>query len=171
MARSSNYLQGREIQSSDEERRSQRKHGDCDCEDDAFYAEIRRQILILTAEQGDNDEIDGNRKRRERKGPPTRGGRVLLQVAPAGRYFSWCDETDRISGDSSSSPSTSSSSSVSTPDWLVNLWRNNRASGSVVGTGVFIPQIVRSGGRNRPRRRRSEGNGTKNKHLVQSVSD
>ncbi|CAL1408262.1 unnamed protein product [Linum trigynum] len=169
MDRSSNYLMGHEMQSSDRERRSQRNDDDYDCDDDAFYAEIRRQILLITAGNGDDDdEIDGNRRRCGRKRPPTRGGRVLLQVAPsAGRYFSWCEETDRIFGDSSSSSSLSSS--VSTPDWLVNLWSNNKASGSVVGTGVFIPQIVKSGGRSRPRRRRNEGNKMKNKHAVQSV--
>ncbi|CAN1137823.1 hypothetical protein LINPERPRIM_LOCUS23105 [Linum perenne] len=120
-----------------------------DYENDDFYEEIRRQIMLLTAEQGDNDDDESHSN--EKLIQPC-GGRVLRQVvAPAGRYFSWCEGSDDLS---------------SCPDWLVNLWRRSSnvknccssGSSSNVGTGVFIPQIVKCRGRNRPRRRRNEGN-------------
>ncbi|CAN0876409.1 hypothetical protein LINGRAHAP2_LOCUS11302 [Linum grandiflorum] len=95
-------------------------HND-DYGDDAFYLEIRRQILLLTADQ---HEDDGDRRR---KGTPCCcRGRVMAEVGPysAGQIG---DCTD-----------------VPPPDWLVNLWTSSTTSGSgnVVGTGVFIPRIT-----------------------------
>ncbi|GLU04773.1 hypothetical protein SLE2022_219050 [Rubroshorea leprosula] len=95
-------------------------------EDDVFYAEIRRQILLLTADEDDDD-------RQERTYP--RGsnrviGAVSSGVRAPGSYFTW-GENEK---------------SDSVPTWLVNLWKSSN------GTGVFIPNIVRSRRRNRHER-------------------
>ncbi|KAJ1385284.1 hypothetical protein SESBI_41800 [Sesbania bispinosa] len=99
-------------------------------DDDSFYAEIRRQILLLTSE--DNEEL----LERKRFNPSGVGNGSSI--------------SNRSVFKSTSSPSTSShfcswetNSSGSPPDWLVSLWKNGK------GTGVFIPQAVT--GRNNQR--------------------
>ncbi|CAN0870567.1 hypothetical protein LINGRAHAP2_LOCUS9570 [Linum grandiflorum] len=144
-------MNNRDSSDCDKEGRIYNEGYSTDYENDDFYADIRRQIMLL---MGD-DESDRNRK------VPPCSGRVR-QVVPAGSdgfgdYLSSCSD--------------------STPDWLVNLWRRSSSSGikncsgssNVVGTGVFIPQIVKCRGRNRPGRRRNEGNMMMNKKQVESI--
>jgi hypothetical protein len=89
-------------------------------EDDTFYAEIKRQILLLTSEENEDlvetKSFDNTHV--------TNGGSDRLvcgfngSITPTRKFDLW--ETG-----SSSSP----------PVWLVNLWKNGK------GTGVFIPQV------------------------------
>ena len=102
---------------------------DYDCElsgfdgDDVLYAELRRQLLLLTA---DEDEDLGERKHSDLIGACKQGSNRWVGNSPTklqpGSYFNWWG----------------SACNDSVPTWLVNLWRNGG------GTGVFIPQIVKS---------------------------
>lgn len=91
-------------------------------EDDVFYAEIRRQILLLTS----NDDEDRQESAHQRCSNMVVGG-VSSGVQAPRSYFSW-GETEI---------------SNSVPTWLVNLWKNGN------GTGVLIPTITKPRG-NRP---------------------
>ncbi|KAK7280506.1 hypothetical protein RJT34_25570 [Clitoria ternatea] len=90
-------------------------------DDDTFYAEIRRQILLLTSE--DNEDL--LETRRFNPISVTNGGsnKSIYSFNSAPPYESnFCLWDTK----SSSSP----------PLWLVNLWKNGK------GTGVFIPQVA-----------------------------
>lgn len=90
-------------------------------EGDVLYADIRRQILLLTA---DEDEDVHKDKRRNSFSSPVKSSTNSLSTAilQPGSYFNWWENEN----------------SNTVPAWLVNLWNNGN------GTGVFIPQIVRS---------------------------
>ena len=103
---------------------------DCD-EDDVFYEELRRQVLLLTAE--DDEECVENK--------PTIAAKSLQQrfsiglgppasTLPPGCYYHW-------SGNQAMD---------SVPRWLSNVWNSG------IGTGVFIPQIIKSRRRYKPSR-------------------
>ncbi|CAI9096254.1 OLC1v1032352C1 [Oldenlandia corymbosa var. corymbosa] len=107
-------------------------------EDVLFYEELRRQVLILTAEEDDDDEYQENKH-------PNIGAKSLhqtvahspasaLQTQQPGCYYQWSggETTDSV------------------PRWVFNVWN----PGS--GTGVFIPQIVKSRRRNKPRKKNNE---------------
>ncbi|EEF33256.1 uncharacterized protein LOC8269712 [Ricinus communis] len=94
-------------------------------DDDAFYVELRRQILLLTADDEDEDPqptrlpisvVDSRRG-------PSRLTSFSSCVLQHGDYFHWWE----------------SENTDSPPTWLVNLWKRNSN-----GTGVFIPQLVKS---------------------------
>jgi hypothetical protein len=93
--------------------------GGDDDHNDVLFADIRRQILLLTA---DEDEDVHKDKQRNSISPVRRSSSSL--VLQPGSYFNWWenDNTNTV------------------PAWLVSLWRSNNGN----GTGVFIPQIVRS---------------------------
>ncbi|XP_061375027.1 uncharacterized protein LOC133317208 [Gastrolobium bilobum] len=89
-------------------------------DDDTFYAEIRRQILLLTSE----DNEDSLERKRFNPFSVGNGGSIRSVYnksapQPASHFCSW--ETNSLG---------------SPPDWLVNLWKNGK------GTGVFIPKVV-----------------------------
>ena len=88
-------------------------------DDDTYYAEIRRQILLLTSE--DNEDLLERKRFNSVSVVKGRSIRSVYNTAPppASNFCSW--ETG---------------SSGSPPNWLVNLWKNGK------GTGVFIPQAV-----------------------------
>ncbi|XWS69792.1 hypothetical protein CRYUN_Cryun04dG0209100 [Craigia yunnanensis] len=100
-------------------------------EDDVFYAEIRRQILLLTADDDEDYEetkifhsVSSSKPGSKR---PVGNFSSSLQY---GSYFnSW--ESEKTN---------------SVPTWLANLWRNGN------GTGVFIPHINKSRRRLKPGR-------------------
>ncbi|CAK9176232.1 unnamed protein product [Ilex paraguariensis] len=105
--------------------------GDDNGGDDAFYAEIRRQILLLTADD-DKDFNKNNDSGSTRVTTHTTNyGYAIAQ--PSGSYFFWPgnENTDTI------------------PPRVLNLWRTGN------GTGVFIPQVVKPRRRhNKPRRKK-----------------
>lgn len=92
-------------------------------EDDIFYAELRRQVLLLTA---DDNEDFSDIKHSNSLSTCIRGSNSLTSNYPTtlqpGSYFNWweMENTDSV------------------PAWLAKLWKNGH------GTGVFIPQIANS---------------------------
>lgn len=97
-------------------------------DDDAFYAELTRQILLLTDE---DDEVQiknkgSGRFNKRLVGSGVGGGGDGWSMTH-GKYFSW-----------------SEGGQVSVPGWMERLWAANGG-----GTGVFIPR----GGLHRSRRR------------------
>ncbi|KAF2321463.1 hypothetical protein GH714_041058 [Hevea brasiliensis] len=92
---------------------------------DALYAELRRQVLLLIADDNDDfaETTCSDFLRACKPGSDKLNGSFLAKLQP-GSYVDWC-EWDRRNTDS-------------VPRWLVNLWRKGN------GTGVFIPQIVKS---------------------------
>ncbi|XP_007046279.2 PREDICTED: uncharacterized protein LOC18610522 [Theobroma cacao] len=100
-------------------------------EDDVFYADIRRRILLLTA---DDDEDCQETKSfhpvcNGKPGSNRAVGNLSSSLQYGGYFSSWESEnTDSV------------------PTWLANLWRNGN------GTGVFIPHIVKSRRHHRPGR-------------------
>ncbi|XWS64331.1 hypothetical protein CRYUN_Cryun06bG0177300 [Craigia yunnanensis] len=98
-------------------------------EDDVFYAEIRRQILLLTA---DDDE-----EYQEPKISPSVGSSKPGSNRPVGNFSSSIQYGSYFS-------SWESQNTDSVPAWLANLWRNGK------GTGVFIPHINKCRRRHRP---------------------
>ncbi|MED6170281.1 hypothetical protein PIB30_029400 [Stylosanthes scabra] len=91
-------------------------------DDDTLYAEIRRQILLLTSE--DNEDLEETRRfdsiRVVKSGSTRSSVYYKSEWQGSSNFCSW--ETGSTAG--------------SPPDWLVNLWKNGK------GTGVFIPQAV-----------------------------
>lgn len=108
------------------------EHGgiwDCD-EDDVFYEELRRQVLLLTAEDDDDEERVENKHANAAKSLQLQQ-RFNAGLGPAstpqpGCYYHW-------SGNEAVD---------SAPRWLCNVWNSGN------GTGVFIPQIIKSRRRN-----------------------
>ncbi|KAK4850671.1 hypothetical protein QYF36_008849 [Acer negundo] len=98
-------------------------------EDDVFYAELRRQILLLTADE-DEDRLDFVRRKHPNSiDAKERNSNTLMSLSTTlqpGSYFNWWGNPK----------------SDSVPTWLVNLWRNGNRNGN--GTGVFIPHIVKT---------------------------
>ncbi|KAI3502620.1 hypothetical protein L1887_30813 [Cichorium endivia] len=102
-------------------------------DDNDFYAELTRQILLLTDE---DDEVQVKKKGARRFDQRSVGGG--LSVMPGNYFFSWVDGGE-----------------VEVPGWMERLWA---AKGG--GTGVFIPRgsVHRSRRRhNKPRKNNDRG--------------
>ncbi|KAK8657615.1 hypothetical protein V6N13_035845 [Hibiscus sabdariffa] len=101
-------------------------------DNDAFFAEITRQILALTADEDSQETggIDSVNSGINKQGS-RRGAGNLSSSLQHGMYFSWPD----------------SENMDSVPTWLANLWRTGK------GTGVFIPLVTKSTRLRRPGRK------------------
>ncbi|KAI8539182.1 hypothetical protein RHMOL_Rhmol09G0161500 [Rhododendron molle] len=100
-----------------------------EADDDVFYAELRRQILLLTLEDDDENAVFPKTRRLDARGGAKQGsgsGVPSVRLLP-GSCFGWLENEN----------------STAVPTWLVNLWRHGN------GTGVFIPHIAKS--RRRPK--------------------
>lgn len=108
-------------------------------DDDKFYAEIRKQVLLLTEDDDHEDEVFlqtthpisstlADKRSLKRLATST----VPIATQAGGIYFSSCWESENNGG-------------CSVPAWLGKLWRNDNGG----GTGVFIPHIVKSRRRQR----------------------
>lgn len=92
---------------------------------DAYYAELGKQILLLTAD--DDELVDDTAHYRsadtQRKQDPNSLAISFPATSQPGSYFNWWERQK----------------TNSVPAWPENSWRSNGS-----GTGVFIPQIVNS---------------------------
>lgn len=97
-------------------------------EDDAFfYAELERQISLLT----EDDDRGGDYL--SKYSSSTRVSCAAVKQSTE-RYFDW---TENEGGNY-------------VPTWILNLWRNGN------GTGVFIPHIVKSRRKHSGRKKKNE---------------
>ncbi|MED6206800.1 hypothetical protein PIB30_030117 [Stylosanthes scabra] len=118
-------------------------------DDDSFYAEIRRQILLLTSEENE-DVIENTSYKTDKHG----GGNSNRSVYGVGGVASSLSSRSGCHGSFCCWESDTSGPlpPPAPPVWLVNLWKHGK------GTGVFIPQVPcskkqRSGRMNNGRRR------------------
>ncbi|KAL1828895.1 hypothetical protein ACET3Z_007307 [Daucus carota] len=102
-------------------------------DDDSFYEELKRQILLLTAddEKAREDYATVDHRRRISVSNKRNSWNKM------GSYFDWTNNEK--------------TSANSVPACIQSLWRNGNT-----GTGVFIPDIVMSRRRNKPRRRKND---------------
>lgn len=108
--------------------KDQRKLEYEDFADDDFYTEIRHQILLLTAEDDEEQVMQSKMKKRSNG---SKGTFITHQSNEwANHRLGWWESNHHREATSAA------------PVWLVNLWRSH-GSGSG-GTGVFIPHIVKS---------------------------
>lgn len=91
-------------------------------EDDTFYAEIKRQILLLTSE--DNEDLIESKSFNS------------IDVANDGLNKSISSFDCETRTQKRNFYLWEAESVGSPPIWLVNLWKNGK------GTGVFIPQVT-----------------------------
>ncbi|XWS34015.1 hypothetical protein CRYUN_Cryun21dG0003100 [Craigia yunnanensis] len=100
-------------------------------EDDTFYAEIRRQILLLTTD--DDEDYQETKILHSVRASKLGSNRAVGNISSSSQYGSYFSLWE-------------SENTNSVPTWLANLWRNGN------GTGVFIPHINKSRRRHRPGR-------------------
>ncbi|KAL3824072.1 hypothetical protein ACJIZ3_020101 [Penstemon smallii] len=108
-------------------------------EDDVYYSELKRQVLQLTEEDEENDEClyenkNPNMAVEARKRGPNKNPCSVRQPR---FYYNW--------------PGPGPKEDCAAPAWILNLWRTGNN-----GTGVFIPQLVQSRRKNKPRRKMNE---------------
>ncbi|KAJ0545517.1 hypothetical protein HanIR_Chr08g0350701 [Helianthus annuus] len=108
-----------------------------DNNDDTFYQELTRQILMLT----DEDDVYVNGVTELKRKQVRYSGVGVVSRLVAKNYYSW-SEAERYS----------------VPSWMESLWATGGG-----GTGVFIPSGAATGHRGkRSGRRRSNNKKTKN---------
>ncbi|KAL9666325.1 hypothetical protein QQ045_000653 [Rhodiola kirilowii] len=120
--------------------KNQRKLESEDFTDDDFYAEIRLQILLLTADDDDEEHVT---PRKLKKMPCGSRNSISTTHKGTSHQLGWWE---------------SNQAACSAPAWMITLWRSHGNTSG--GTGVFIPQIVKSRRKHRPTRRRSLVMGT-----------
>ncbi|KAL2484764.1 Uncharacterized protein Adt_29520 [Abeliophyllum distichum] len=104
-------------------------------EDDVFYDELRRQVLLLTAEDSDDEELRENGTSPNMAEARKHGSIAMSSsVNPPGCFYNWSGNKEDYAA----------------PACILNLWRTGN------GTGVFIPQIIQSRRRNKPRRKKNK---------------
>ncbi|KAF8040228.1 hypothetical protein BT93_B2460 [Corymbia citriodora subsp. variegata] len=101
--------------------------------DDIHYAELEKQIILLMADDGEDDPVTLDSKTNSSR---QLGSASRIRYDAASNFGGW-----------------ENYSSSSVPAWLLNLW----SSGNVGGTGVFIPQLAQK------RRRHSNFGRTNNR--------
>ncbi|XP_019168329.1 PREDICTED: uncharacterized protein LOC109164031 [Ipomoea nil] len=108
-------------------------------EPDVFFDELRKQVLQLTAD--DDEEFPGLMKGSSRYLKNQRGpnNKSVVQV---GCEYEWTGSMDRSK----------------VPQWLLDLWRTENKDSAAMfnGTGVFIPHIVNTRRRSKPRKKNNE---------------
>ncbi|CAK7326539.1 unnamed protein product [Dovyalis caffra] len=92
---------------------------------DIYYAELRKQILLLTADDDEEFAVTNHSRLvdiQKKQDSNSLSSSTFPTTLQPGSYFDWWErqKTDSV------------------PTWLENLWRSNGN-----GTGVFIPQIVK----------------------------
>lgn len=99
--------------------------GDHD-QNDVLYAEIRKQIMLLTTDEVEDEDLHKAKWQNSSIAAKRSSNRLTActysAILQPGSYFNWWDNE----------------STNSVPAWLLNLWKNAN------GTGVFIPQIAKS---------------------------
>lgn len=98
-------------------------------DDDSFYEELKRQILILTADDDNAREDYAIVDHRSKISISNK----RISSDNTGCYFDWT-YNEKMSNNL-------------VPACIQNLWRNGN-----IGTGVFIPHIVMPRRRNKPRK-------------------
>ncbi|KAL3631321.1 hypothetical protein CASFOL_024305 [Castilleja foliolosa] len=111
-------------------------------DDDVFYRELREQMMQLTAED-EGDDVDDEEicENKNSNMVAAKQGLNNKFVQQNRGYYNWPENKE----------------DKSAPTWILNLWRNGN------GTGVFIPQIVPSHGKNRRRKRKGRKGRTSKK--------
>lgn len=94
-------------------------------EDDVFYAEMRRQILLLTAD--DDEDYRETNIFHSVSSSKTGSNRPVGNFSSSLQYESYFGSWERDNANS-------------VPTWLANLWRYGNGN----GTGVFIPRVSKS---------------------------
>ncbi|KAI3696215.1 hypothetical protein L1987_79225 [Smallanthus sonchifolius] len=107
-----------------------------DGDDNAFYEELARQILMLTDEDDDDKAVYSNGVAELRRIPMVYGGVESRPVARNMNYYSW-----------------SETGMQPVPSWMESLWSNGGG-----GTGVFIPSGAAAAGRRKRSGRRRYNN-------------
>ncbi|KAK4376481.1 hypothetical protein RND71_002777 [Anisodus tanguticus] len=108
-------------------------------EGDDFYDELRRQVLILTAEE--DEDYYGHQSNEIKNSNRVEMKSSLVLQQPKGIQFYWCGDRE---------------DNNKVPKWLSDLWRKGNRDEVFNGTGVFIPHIVKSRRRSKSRRKNIE---------------
>ncbi|CAI9779254.1 unnamed protein product [Fraxinus pennsylvanica] len=107
-------------------------------DDDVFFCELRRQVLLLTEEDSDDEELHENRNSPNMAEDRKHGSIPMpSSVKPSGCFYNWSGNKEDYAA----------------PAWILNLWRTGN------GTGVFIPHIIQSRRKNKPRRKKKNERG------------
>ncbi|XP_031130252.1 uncharacterized protein LOC116032007 [Ipomoea triloba] len=115
-------------------------------ESDVLFDELRKQVLQLTADDDDEEFpglIQGSCSRYlKNERDPNNKSSGSSSVVQLGCEYEWTGSMDRSK----------------VPQWLLDLWRteNKDAAAMFNGTGVFIPHIVNTRRRYKPRKKNNE---------------